>query len=43
MRTSAWRGINSLRIIGEAPGKGAILSFEMKGAHAHDVATILDR
>ncbi len=35
--------INSLRLIGTAPGKGAIFSFELKGAHAHDVATILDR
>lgn len=35
--------INSLRLIGNAPGKGAIFSFEIKGAHAHDVATILDR
>jgi len=37
------RAINSLRIIGEAPGKGAILSFDMKDAHAHDMATIMDR
>jgi cysteine desulfurase/selenocysteine lyase len=35
--------MNSLRIIGRAQGKGAILSFEMKGAHAHDVATVIDR
>ena len=35
--------MNSIRIIGTAPGKGAIVSFEMKGAHAHDVATIIDR
>jgi cysteine desulfurase/selenocysteine lyase len=35
--------MNSLRIIGRAKGKGAILSFEMKGAHAHDVATVIDR
>ena len=35
--------INSLRMIGTAPGKGGIFSFEIKGAHAHDVATILDR
>ena len=35
--------INSLRIIGRAPGKGAIISFEMKSAHAHDFATVLDR
>ena len=35
--------INSLRIIGKAKGKGAIVSFEMQNAHAHDVATIIDR
>ncbi|VFU10423.1 cysteine desulfurase [Methylocella tundrae] len=35
--------MNSLRIFGRAKGKGAIISFEMKNAHAHDVATILDR
>jgi cysteine desulfurase/selenocysteine lyase len=37
------REINSLRIIGTAREKGAIVSFEMKGAHPHDVATIIDR
>jgi cysteine desulfurase/selenocysteine lyase len=36
-------GINSLRIFGTAKGKGAIISFELKGAHPHDVATIIDR
>jgi cysteine desulfurase/selenocysteine lyase len=35
--------INSLRIIGKAKEKGAVVSFEMKGAHPHDVATIIDR
>jgi cysteine desulfurase/selenocysteine lyase len=35
--------INSLRVIGSAPGKGPIVSFTMHGAHAHDVATIIDR
>jgi len=35
--------INSLRVIGESKDKGAIFSFEMEGAHAHDVSTILDR
>jgi cysteine desulfurase/selenocysteine lyase len=35
--------INSIRILGRAEEKGAILSFEMKGAHPHDVATIIDR
>jgi cysteine desulfurase/selenocysteine lyase len=35
--------INSLRMIGTAPGKGGIFSFALAGAHAHDVSTILDR
>jgi cysteine desulfurase / selenocysteine lyase len=35
--------INSLRIFGQAPGKGPIIAFNMQGAHAHDVATIIDR
>ena len=34
--------LNSLRIFGTAPGKGAIIAFAMDGAHAHDVATVLD-
>jgi cysteine desulfurase/selenocysteine lyase len=37
------REINSLRIIGTAEEKGAIVSFELKGAHPHDVATVIDR
>ena len=37
------REINSLRIFGAAREKGAIVSFEMKGAHPHDIATIIDR
>ncbi|MFN3719172.1 MAG: cysteine desulfurase [Rhizobium rhizophilum] len=35
--------INSIRIIGNAPGKGAIFSFELAGIHAHDVSTMIDR
>lgn len=35
--------INSLRIIGDAKDKGAIVSFAMEGAHPHDFATIIDR
>jgi cysteine desulfurase/selenocysteine lyase len=35
--------MNSLRIFGTTKDKGAIVSFELKGAHAHDVATVLDR
>ena len=37
------REINSLRMIGTAKGKGPVISFEMKGAHPHDVATVIDR
>jgi cysteine desulfurase/selenocysteine lyase len=37
------RELNSIRIIGNARDKGPIVSFEMKGAHPHDVATIIDR
>jgi cysteine desulfurase/selenocysteine lyase len=37
------QAINSLRLIGVAPGKGPIASFEMHGAHAHDIATLIDR
>jgi cysteine desulfurase/selenocysteine lyase len=32
-----------VRVQGTAPGKGAIISFTMEGAHAHDVATLLDQ
>ncbi|PZN56852.1 MAG: cysteine desulfurase [Proteobacteria bacterium] len=35
--------INSLRIFGDAPGKGAIVSFELQGIHAHDVSMVIDR
>src|SRR5689334_13502479 len=37
------REINSIKIFGTAKDKGPIVSFEMKGAHPHDVATIIDR
>jgi cysteine desulfurase/selenocysteine lyase len=36
-------GANWLRILGDAPGKAAVMSFTVEGAHAHDVAQILDR
>ncbi|MFT3986655.1 cysteine desulfurase [Aestuariivirga sp.] len=41
--TERLSAINSLRIFGRAREKGAILSFNMNGAHAHDVATVIDR
>ncbi|AYM05723.1 cysteine desulfurase [Agrobacterium radiobacter] len=37
------REINSLRIIGNAPDKGGIFSFELEGIHAHDVSMVIDR
>ena len=36
-------GLNWLDIQGHAPGKGAIFSMAMQGAHAHDISTILDK
>jgi cysteine desulfurase/selenocysteine lyase len=36
-------GANWLTEIGQAPGKGSIFSFTVTGAHAHDIAQILDR
>ena len=37
------RQINSLRIFGDAKEKGAIISFELEGIHAHDVSMVIDR
>jgi len=36
-------GANWITEIGTAPGKGAIFSFNVEGAHAHDIAQILDQ
>jgi cysteine desulfurase/selenocysteine lyase len=41
--TQRLRAINSLRIFGSARDKGPIVSFEVKGTHPHDIATIIDR
>jgi len=41
--TSRLVGANWLRILGGSPTKGAILSFTVEGAHAHDIAQVLDR
>jgi cysteine desulfurase / selenocysteine lyase len=35
--------LNWLRIFGRAKDKGSIISFNVEGAHPHDVSTILDR
>ena len=37
------RSINSFKLVGEAANKGSVLSFNLEGAHAHDVAQILDK
>ena len=40
--TEAMSKIDGLRIIGTAPDKAAVISFLVEGAHAHDLATLLD-
>jgi cysteine desulfurase / selenocysteine lyase len=40
--TEALRNIDGLRIFGTAPEKAAVISFLVEGAHAHDLATLLD-
>lgn len=35
--------MNSVKIIGTAPHKSALISFVMEHAHPHDIGTILDR
>src|SRR4051812_38297316 len=35
--------IKGLTIVGQAQDRGGVISFAMNGAHAHDVATLLDR
>ncbi|MFC7300642.1 cysteine desulfurase [Cognatiluteimonas weifangensis] len=40
--TEEMRKIPGLRIIGTAPDKAAVVSFLVEGAHAHDLATLLD-
>ena len=41
--TEKLSGINSLKLVGTAPEKAAILSFVLETVHPHDVGTILDR
>ncbi|UNK56913.1 cysteine desulfurase [Pseudoxanthomonas daejeonensis] len=40
--TEALQSIPGLRIFGTTPGKAAVISFLVEGAHAHDLATLLD-
>ncbi len=39
---AALREVPGLRFFGEAPGKAPVISFLVDGAHAHDLATLLD-
>lgn len=41
--TARLEELDFLRIIGTAADKGGIFSFELKGVHAHDVSTLIDR
>ncbi|MBL4596904.1 MAG: cysteine desulfurase, partial [Robiginitomaculum sp.] len=40
---SGLRQFADVRIIGQAPGKGSVTSFEINGMHAHDIAQLLDK
>ncbi len=40
--TEELKKIDGLRLFGEAPDKAAVISFLVEGAHAHDLATLLD-
>lgn len=40
--TQQFETLDGVRIIGTAPEKAAVLSFEVKGVHPHDVGTILN-
>ena len=35
--------VDGLTILGRAQDRGGVVSFTLKGAHAHDIATLLDR
>lgn len=41
--TTRFAELNAYTILGRARHKGAILSFSHKTAHAHDIATLIDR
>ncbi|HVQ32935.1 MAG TPA: cysteine desulfurase [Lysobacter sp.] len=40
--TEEMQRVDGLRILGTAPDKAAVVSFLVEGAHAHDLATLLD-
>ncbi len=35
--------VDGLHVVGQAQDRGGVVSFTLEGAHAHDVATLLDR
>jgi len=41
--TAAMKSVPGLRIFGEAKDKASVISFLIDGAHAHDLATLLDQ
>lgn len=41
--TAGLAEMDGVRIIGTAQDKGAVISFDIDGAHAHDVAQLLDK
>jgi cysteine desulfurase/selenocysteine lyase len=41
--TAAMKSVPGLRIFGEAANKASVISFLVEGAHAHDLATLLDQ
>jgi cysteine desulfurase/selenocysteine lyase len=41
--TQKLASVKDLRLIGTAPNKAAVVSFELGKIHAHDVSTIIDR
>jgi cysteine desulfurase/selenocysteine lyase len=41
--SAALKAVPGVRLFGEAPHKAAVLSFLIDGAHAHDLATLLDQ
>ena len=43
MRWHGWRMCGGVRVLGQAQDRGGVISFTLQDAHAHDVATLLDR
>lgn len=40
--TAKFAELDGVRILGTAPDKAAVISFEVEGVHPHDIGTILD-